>query len=78
LLIETSKRYPWESDTAYTDRFLAFQDYNYVIGFIKKLIFSEKIEIKKSDLEDKQLHNSTKNLIEEITQLNNNTNISFQ
>lgn len=76
LLIETSKRYQWKSDNAYQDRFLSFQDYNYVIGFIKKLIFSKKIEIKKLDLKDKQLHNSTKNLIKEIEQLNGN--ISFQ
>lgn len=38
-LIETSRMYQWGSDVAFTDRYVSFHDFNYVIGKIKKFAF---------------------------------------
>lgn len=38
-LIETSKMYKWGANTPYQDRYLSFNDFNYVVGFIKRQAF---------------------------------------
>ena len=39
-LVETSRMYKWNSKEPYADRYLSFNDYNCVIGFIKRNAFS--------------------------------------
>lgn len=51
-LIDTSKMYKWGSEEAYSDRYVSFHDFNYVIGWIKRKAFdsiSDTINI--TDLE---------------------------
>lgn len=36
MLIETSRMYKWGSGEAYSDRYVSFNDFNYVVGKIKK------------------------------------------
>ena len=38
-LIETSKMYKWGANTPYQDRYLSFNDFNYIVGFIKRQAF---------------------------------------
>ena len=35
-LIDTSRMYKWGSPEAFTDRYVSFNDFNYVVGLIKK------------------------------------------
>ena len=37
-LIDTSRMYKWGSPEAFTDRYVSFNDFNYVVGLIKKQI----------------------------------------
>lgn len=39
-LVETSRMYKWGSSEPYADRYVSFNDYNCVIGFIKRNAFS--------------------------------------
>ena len=41
-LIDTSKMYKWGSEEAFTDRYVSFHDFNYVIGWIKRSAFDQK------------------------------------
>ena len=51
-LIDTSKMYKWGSEEAYSDRYVSFHDFNYVIGWVKRRAFdniSDTINITELD-----------------------------
>ena len=44
VLIETSKMYKWKSGEAYSDRYVSFNDFNHVIGKIKRWVNDPKAD----------------------------------
>ena len=76
-LINTSRMYKWGSSEAFSDRYVSFNDFNYVIGFIKKHAFdpiSQTIVIK--NLEGvKNLSLYTKRILSEIVVWNSQNGI---
>lgn len=43
MLVDTSRMYQWGNDEAFPDRYLSFNDFNHVIGIIKKLPFDPNL-----------------------------------
>ena len=69
--------YKWKSGEAYSDRYVSFNDFNYVIGFIKKHAFdqtSQTITIKDLEgAENLSLH--TKRILSEIVVWNSQNGV---
>ena len=76
-LINTSRMYKWGSSEAFSDRYVSFNDFNYVIGFIKKHAFdqtSQTITIKDLEgFENLSLH--TKRILSEIVVWNSQNGV---
>ena len=77
-LIETSKMYKWKSEVPYTDRYVSFHDFNYVIGWVKRTAFnidSEGIDISSLGDIDKVSLDTKRLLLETLAWNRDNGNV---